>query len=65
MEQLVESLEYNRIPVQMVCWDATLWCGFSSFAPDSGLPIVEYYGFFNMTTFEHDYRYLYVPVKKA
>ena len=38
-------------------------------APEAGyvadpgdLPIVEYYGFFDMDTFEHKYRYLYVPV---
>ena len=32
---------------------------------DGELPIAEYYGFFSMTTFEHDCRYLYVPVRKA
>ena len=26
---------------------------------------VEYYGFFNMMTFTHDCRYLYVPMKKT
>ena len=26
------------------------------------LPVIEYYGFFNPNTFEHEYRYLYVPV---
>lgn len=29
------------------------------------LPIIEYYGFYNPDKYEHEYRYLYVPVQKT
>ena len=32
---------------------------------DSSLPIIEYYGYFSMETYDHEYRYLYVPVEKC
>ena len=35
MECLIERLTYHGIPVEVVMWSPTVFCGFSTTAPDS------------------------------